>query len=221
MPLSVVQVYARSAWRARAVFSGGSPSGVLPGDFTITRQDGGPTTAAVASVMVIDGTALELRLSEQLLAKIVYLLTWSATSFPFSFIRPIDLDRDIKPLGDDPDAEANGVDLAWVSGDPTPDGDLPRRSGLACVEHDLPNVAVLVPGELVQAPARGGNFNALVNSSSSDADIRRAGALLEAEFRRDDRVEDSEVDVTTTSNSGTFVGQVRTRAGQSAPVRST
>lgn len=222
MALAVVQVYARSAWRVRVVFSGGNPSSVQPGDFTVTRQDGGPCSITVASLMVIDGTALEVVLSESVISRVVYVMTWSATGIPFSFSPPAALDPSVQPQGDDPDAEANGVDLAWISDNPSSSGDCPQRRGTACVQYDLENRAFLVPGELMQDTSAGGNVQRLVNSSSSDAELLQAGARLDAEFKRDSRVADSSMNVTVdTQGQSSFNGQVKTRAGQQAPVRST
>lgn len=221
MALALTSLYARSGWRARAVFSGGNPSGISVGAFAITRSDGGPCTVVVLFARPVDGTALELVLSERLLSRAIYLLTWSATSTPFSFIPPLSQDPSVQAADDDPDAEANGVDLAWISNDPTPSGDCDRRSGVSCVQYDLLNRAALVPGELVQDVTAGANIGALVNSSSSDSQLLQAGAKLEAEFRRDQRVADADVNVTVGTAGQTFFGgQVQTRAGQQAPVRS-
>lgn len=221
MALALVQAYARSGWRVRAVFAGGSPSGVTPAALTITRQDGGPCTVTVASLAVVDATALELVLSERVLPKIAYVLTWSGTTQSFAFFPPRAQDPALQPIDDDPDAEANGVDLAWCSNDPTPSGDCDRRSGLACVQYDLVNRAMLKPGELVQDVTAGADVGSLVNASASDSQLMQAGARLEAEFRKDSRVADVGVNVSVGTEGQTFFGgQVRTRAGQAAPVRS-
>lgn len=222
MALALAQLYARSGWRARAVFSGGNPSGIAPAALVITRQDGGPCAVSVLAARTIDGTALELVLSERLLSRVIYVLTWSSSSTPFSFVPPLAQDPSVQSPDDDPDAEANGVDLAWISNDPTPSGDCDRRSGVACVQYDLLNRAELVPGELMQDVTAGANFGALVNSSSSDSQLMQAGAKLEAEYRRDQRVADASINVAVGTSGQTFFGgQVQTRAGQQTPVRST
>lgn len=222
MALALVQTYARSGFRVRAVFSGGNPSGQPASAFTVTRQDGGPCSITVVAVRQVDVSALEVVLSERALSGITYLLTWSATSSAFVFSTPAAMDLSLQDPNDDPDAEANGIDLAWASGDPGPGGDCPRRTGIDCVKYDLPNRAVLIPGELVQAADAGANIQRLVNSSSSDTDMGRAGSALDTEFRRDRRVADSRMEVVIgTAGQTSFNGQVKTHAGQEVPVRST
>lgn len=222
MALALAQLYARSGFRVRAVFSGGDPSGTAPAALVVTRQDGGPCSVTVLFARPVDGTALELVLSERLLSRVIYILTWSGSSTPFSFVPPLSQDPSVQAADDDPDAETNGVDLAWISNDPTPSGDCDRRSGVACVQYDLLNRAELVPGELMQDVTAGANIGALVNSSSSDSQLLQAGAKLEAEFRRDPRVADADINVTVGTAGQTFFGgQVQTRAGQNSAVRST
>jgi hypothetical protein len=220
MALAIVQVYARSGWRARAVYSGGNPAGAQPGDFAITRQDGGPCTVTVAAVQSADVTSLELVMSERLIPKVAYVLTWGTSATPFSWTLPAAQDPTVAAQDDDPDAEANGVDLAWISSDPGPSGDCQRRTGLACVQYDLSNLAFIVPGDLINDPAAGANLQSLVNSSSSDAEMLQAGAALSAQFRRDPRVADADVDVVVGIDApASFNGQIKTRAGQTAPVQ--
>jgi len=221
MALSLVQVYARSGWRVRAVYAGGNPSGAVPTDFVFARQDGGPTTVTALAVVVVDGNSVELATSERLISGVIYTVTWSGTTLSFSFFPQIELAPSVQAPDDDPDAEANGVDWAWISGNPTASGDCPRRSGIACVEYDLPNRAVLIPGELVQDQTAGGGLLLKVNGAMTDAELQRAAGGLENEFKRDRRVKDCNVDTTSsTDGSVNFNGQVQTRAGQQALVRS-
>lgn len=222
MALTIVQLYARSAFRVRAVFSGGSLAGVVPTDFAVTRQDGGPTTESVAALQIIDSTSLELKLSERLIAKVQYLLAYGAQSLAFAYYPAAKLDPIVQPVNEDPDTEANGVDLAWISSDPGPDGDCQRRTGLACVQYDLVNRAYLVPGELVQAQDAGAALPQTINGPGGRYETLQIAGKLESEWRRDDRVVDASVDpVIGTGGEVDFNGQVQTRAGQSAPVRTT
>ena len=224
MALSIVQLFARSPWRVRAVFAGGTPSGVLAGDFAITRKDGGPCTIAVASLISIDVNALELVLSEATLAGVSYVATWSAAAFGFQFSTPLSQNPAVQPIGDDPEAEAYGVDLAWISDDPHADGDCARRRGVACLEYDLPNRAALIPGELVQDQGAGANLPQQINGSAGNADLVQIASRLEAEFKRDDRVQDAEINTSDGALQGdvNFNGQVLTIAtGLPVQVRNT
>lgn len=218
---SIVQLYARSAFRVRAVFDG-DPSAVQVSDFAITRQDGGPTTAEVASLFAVDGNSLELKLSERLISKVHYVFAYAAQSIAVTYFPAAKFDPVVAPVNEDPDAEANGVDLAWISDDPGPDGDCRRRKGLACVQYDLVNRAMLVPGELVQDQSAGASMPQKINGSGGRFELLQIAGTLDREWRRDDRVDDVSVDpVVGTDGEVDFNGQVRTRAGQSAPVRTT
>lgn len=220
---SLVQVYARSAWRVRAIFDGPVVPPNVPtlSNLTISRADGGPTTIVVQNLFGIDSSSGELSLSERMIEGVGYLLTYAGVAYPIGYTAPVLVGTTSQYSDGDPDAEVNGVDLAWVSNDPGPDGDCQRRTGIACVEYDLPNRAVLRPGELVQDQSAGAALDLTVNGAASDSDLLATAAKLEAEFRRDDRVQDVSVDASSDSEGDvTYGGQVQTRAGQQAQVRS-
>jgi hypothetical protein len=222
MALSLGQVFARSAWRLRAAFNGGDPTGQPASAFVVARADGGPCTVTAAHVIGVDGTAVELSLSEKLLPRIVYTLTWGATTLRFSFVRARATDRTIQPSGEDPEAEVFGVEPAWFSKPLGPDGDFQRRRGIECLKYDLPNRAMLRKNELAQDPTAGGNLIDGVNGPAGRFVTQQLAADLATEFRRDDRVRDAAIDpVVSPDGEVDFNSQVQTRAaGGSVSVRS-
>jgi hypothetical protein len=206
MALAMTQVYARTPFRIRVVFSGGSPAGQPASAFALARQDGGPNEIVVSSLFPFDVASLELSVSSPLLAGIIYLLTWSAQSVAFSYTVPIAQDAQITPADDDPEAEAFGVDLAWLFSAPTADGDCPQRRGRACLEYDLPKRAVLKKGELVHLPASGGGLLDTINGPNDVGTLLELASTVEADWRGDDRLSEVQADISTDTDGNAILG---------------
>jgi hypothetical protein len=206
MALAITQVYARTPFRVRVVFSGGSPAGQPASAFALTRQDGGPNEIVISSLFPFDTASLELSASSRLLAGIIYVLTWSGQAIPFSYAAPLAQRQDAAPTrDDDPEAEAFGVDVAWLFSEPTAGGDCPQRRGRACNEYDLPRRAVLKRGELVHLPNAGGNLLDSINGPNDVGTALEQAAAVEADRRNDERLTDVEADVSTDTEGRTLL----------------
>jgi len=189
------------------------------GDYALSRADGGYTTAAVALVWSDAGspTVAELALTEALVETVVYQVTITGHgAADVSFRAPLALEARV--IGqDDPEAEAYGVDVAWIADGITPRGGLGRRAGLAAVRYDLVAAARTRRGEWFHRPDDGAGIDDQVNAPGDPGTIDAFAARLRSQWVRDERVERGGVTVTVTASEagdGVFDvdARVRTRA---------
>lgn len=194
-------VLIQQPWRVRAIFAGAGSFTTLT-DWSLTSDVG---EHDIADVWALSPHAVELTLTEPLVAGLRYVLTHAGASAPvsFSYFTP---PTDAAPADDDigdPEAEAFGVDADWLADDLTASGDVPEVRGLAALRHDLAGVAVLSPGELVHRPLAGVGVRRRVNAAADDAAVSDVTADLVAAFRADDRVSEANASVTTDPATGT------------------
>jgi hypothetical protein len=203
MALALIAIDARSQWRIRAFFAGGDPSGQPASAFTLARADGGANTIKIVNAFTPDMGQRELVTSEPLSIGTLYAITWSGNTLTCVFNVAPD-DPMFAPDADDPEAEVFGVDLDWIFGQPTADGDCPRRTGQECLVHDLAARVELKKGELVHLPTKGANIKQDTNGPAAPADLLATQATLDAEFRDDDRVADLAITVEESDSQGGF-----------------
>jgi hypothetical protein len=142
---------------------------------------------------------VEISLSAPLLDGVIYLLTVGPVSAAFSWQDPIP-DPGQSPNADDPEAEVFGVDIDWLFGDLTADGDVESIRGQRCLEEDLISVCFLNPGELAQFPDDGVGMPDRVNGPFSSAESRTLRTKIVSQWRKDDRVRDASVELTINSD---------------------
>lgn len=196
------QATARSAWRISVVFSGAFAALADATVYALARADGARSVAYVKRAWATDGgnTAGELALSEALVPNVAYALTATGVtgSIALSFgVLPVQATRPER--GDDPEAEAYGIDWDWTGAALGADGDVVVVRGLACLKHDLAAIAVTEPGELFHRPDEGAGMPARVNGTNEAQEIRGA---LARQFRRDDRVRDLSIEMVQRTDGG-------------------
>lgn len=208
--------YATQKWRIRARFT--TPASyTTTSNYAVTRKDGGPTSVAVQSVVVLPSTSPalvgDLVLTEPLISDVTYILTFNGADTAELSWREPEVSASHDRLVDDPEAEVFGVDVDWIFGDPTPDGDAPEIRGQQCLVEDCACVAFLFPGELVQYPEDGAGLPDRVNGPISSASGSELNAKVVAQWRRDDRVIDASSELSIgTDGSVDLYGRVKSVA---------
>lgn len=190
---------ARSRYRIRCTFDSVAPLTIT--SYAVARQDGGPGSTAVTLVFLpapSDTATAAIILSDPLLEGIIYAVTVAGVTVLVSYQPPQTTER-TRP-GDDPEVQMFKLDLDWIDGDPDMAGDCPHRRGLPALDHDLLELAFLEPGELVHKPDAGGAVARLVNSTSTTAELDEAAGKIEAQYRRDPRVDTASVEVDATDD---------------------
>jgi hypothetical protein len=100
------------------------------------------------------------------------------------------------PEGDDPEAEAFGLDVDWFGPALDPRGDVPVVRGLQALKHDLAALAFMNPGDLAHRPGAGIGVRQRVNGAASAAVLGEVQADVRAAYLSDPRVRDCTVKAT-------------------------
>lgn len=190
---------APSRYRIRCTFDSVAP--LTAASYAVVRKDSGPgaPTATLAFLPApSDVYTAAIVLSDPLFDDVIYTVTVAGFTVDVAY-HPTQASDNVRAV-DDPEAEIFKRDLDWIDGDPDAAGDCPGRRGLPALDHDLLAVAFLEPGELVHKPDAGGAVIRLVNSSSTQSELDEAAARLEAQYRRDSRVDRASVEVEATND---------------------
>lgn len=184
--------FAPQPHRVRVVFVSAAGAGTSPpSDWTVRRE--GVVRHPVAQAWFIDATTAELALEEPLEASTRYTVEHvsgaSAVWFAYDAGPRITHTAALEEQGD-PEAEAFGRDIDWLSDTLTPTRDLPEAAGLPALKHDLAALAVLNPGELVHRPTAGVGMRRRVNGLGTEESVREVEADVSAAYLADDRVRD-------------------------------
>jgi hypothetical protein len=197
--MSIISTGSRSPWRIQVVTST-APS-TTPGDYTITRVDAVATTITVTAAWILGGAAyaVELALSGAMLDGIAYQVAVAGIGGAVVGYR-----APVQPGGtsatvSDPEASAFGIDLAWIGDSLDSRNDIPRRSGVACLKHDLPAASATQPGELIHRPDEGGGLYTATNGASSD--LSRIADAQRRQWQSDRRIKSNGVTIIPTANA--------------------
>lgn len=188
----MIFVSARSSqpWRITAAVDGVPP--ITPESYVLQRADGGYSQVAVKSAWLIGVNTVELALSEPLAPKVIYLLALPGESGSpttlLSFYGTLAQSPKPMPMGEDPAAEAYGLDIDWLSGGFTPSTDLKTVKGPACLRADTLTIAVISPGEIFHRPDDGGDLMSFVNDVGNPKEINRMHGGLKRQWLKDPRI---------------------------------
>jgi len=197
--MAIIATTSRSPWRVQIVLS--TVPSESAGDYTMSRGDGGSCTITVLAAWRLPGAgySVELALSAAMVDGAPYVIAVSgAGSAEVGYRAPM------QPGGEsgivsDPEAAAYGIDLAWISGALDSRNDIPRRSGIACLKHDLPAASATQPGELIHKPDEGGGLYGATNQASSD--LSRLVDTNRRQWQSDPRIAQSGVAISATANT--------------------
>lgn len=188
-----VQVAAQSPWRLLTLTDSTFTGYATAGNYSISRADGLDTTIVVAQVISIDTITQSLALSDALIPDVIYLLGATGVTglMAFSF-RPVSQIASGGGPIDDPEAEAFGLDVDWLS-PKLVSGDTPTIRGMECLRQDATAIAMTEPGELYHRPQDGAGLPKQVNGPASAGDL---AARLKRQWLKDPRVRLAEPKVT-------------------------
>jgi len=183
-----------------------------PGDYVLSRPDNGPNVPVVNFAFLTGVTTVELALSGPLQDGIAYQVTMpNAPGAPTGLVgyrTPLILIQPNTP-GEDPEAEAFGVDMDWFSDTLTADGDIPQVRGKQCVINDLVAMALVAPGEIFHRPLAGAGMKLRVNGPGTATEISSMTAKLKRVWAEDGRVRQNGISLQTIADGS---GQVQSRA---------
>lgn len=200
---SILSIRSEQPYRATIGLSA-APS-TTASDYTLTRQDGGACaiTCTLAWIPAGSPSVAELALSGRLLEGVVYVMAVSGSGSAEVTYRAPRSAPATGPAADDPEAEAFGVDRAWITDQLGPNGDLQRRGGLAAFKYDLGAIAATEPGELFHLPDDGAGMPSRVNGPGTPGEVAGVAASLKRQWSRDYRVKRGGVKVTPTLDPAT------------------
>lgn len=180
-----------------------------PTNYTISRPDFGPTVIRVTVAWLIGPTTVELALSEPMVDGVIYVVAVAGSgSAQVAYRQPAAPGAVQMPGEPDPEAEAFGVDIAWITSPAlTSAGDVPQRRGAECLRSDLAAIAVTDRGELFHRPDDGAGLNSKTNGPGNASGVGAVGATVKRQWLSDDRVR--RVDLSATANA---LGQVTVNA---------
>lgn len=170
-----------------------------PTSYVVTRTDGVATAVTVDVAWLARSTVYVLALTEALVPGVEYTLTpdWTAARAVVWRLPLPQTDEEGDPY--DPEAEAYGLDVDWLSDALDGERDAPVIRGRECLKHDLIAVALTHHGELVHDPGVGAGAGGYVNQAGAG----RRPAELAATWRRlaleDARVAQADVSYTVAS----------------------
>lgn len=195
--------------------------------YTLTRKDGSPCEAHPSLVWVAasNPSVAELALVEPLLEGVIYTLAVSGAGAADVAFRAAVLPSSPTPgEGGDPSAAAFGVDVPWLVDTLGPGRRLSRRTGMACLKHDLATVAVIAPGELFHLPEAGVGLPARLNAPGNDTELKRLQGDLRRQWSKDRRVKRGSIQAEASADGTglvTLSGSVESAAtGESTTIRS-
>lgn len=185
--MTIFSAISRQPWRITLAVNGVPP--VIAGSYTVVRKDGGYSSVSVTNAWLVGTNTAELSLSDQLAPNVVYVVSIPASSTSHD-VTTGPLSPAPAPLayGEDPEAEAYGIDANWFSGRLTGDGDIVEAKGRQCLFDDLACIASIEPGEIFHRPNDGGGLPAEVNGPSIDSELGKMRANLKRQWLKDTRV---------------------------------
>jgi len=183
--------------------------------YAITRVDGVATPVAPALVWLAGENTAEVALSEPLLDGVLYKVAVAGIGSARVSSRAPAVPPLADPAEQAPITERLGLDLAWCSsGSLDARRQVPRRTGVECVRHDLAALCLLRPSEVFHRPRAGVGLDDFTNAP--DTERKRAVANVRSAWTKDPRVATGSVSVTETMEHETgelvMAGQVLVRA---------
>jgi len=167
MATSIVSARSPQPWRIEVVIP--SAGSYVASSFVVERHDGVTTPITVTLAFVIGGSEnrLMLALSEPLREGASYDVRLVAEPDGVAVAFRGAVTSQTSPVEDDINLRRWGVDLAWCSsGGLNSRGDVPRRTGVECVRHDLAALCLLSPSEVFHRPRAGANLRRFTNAPS-------------------------------------------------------
>lgn len=205
---------ARSIWRVRVVFDGPDAGLVDATKYSIVREDGAFSLCDVTFAFLIDSRTAEIAIKPAIVEGLIYRVTHTdAVGYALCQFRSPSQSVLASKTADDPEAEAFGVDIDWLTDELTADGDMQEIRGRKCVLNDLVCIARTIPGELVHSPEAGAGLPREINGPMTEDELLRISSAVKSAWSADDRVESLLVSVSETSNGEVSIdGKIKTIA---------
>lgn len=202
--MNIINATSPQPWRVQIATDAIPPTNVA--DYAIVRQDGGYSAAAFRLAWMIGTNTVELALTEALEPSVVYVVSIpgasGAPTYVLGYYGVLSNAPAQQAAGEDPDAEAYGVDADWLNDSLDPTGDLIKVSGPPCLTNDIQAVAVINPGEIFHRPDDGAALPTFVNDAGNQIEISRMHSSLKQQWLKDSRIKSVDSIVTTVDSEG-------------------
>ena len=199
----IIGAYAPQPYRVRLAADTAPPTTAAL--YVLARVDGGYSQVAASTVWAVGVNTVEIALTAPLEPGVAY--TVALPGSPGAPVAGISYAQPLSPVpvpleaGEDPEAEAYGVDANWLSGVLTATGDLQEVRGRQCLLDDTLAVAMIAPRELFHRPDDGGALAASINGPSTPTETSRMAGRLRRQWLKDNRIATVD-EVNTTSEAG-------------------
>ena len=172
----------------RLTLSADSSLSTTAADYAIERADGGYSLVAAMAAWSIGINSVELSLSPALEVGIAYIATLGSDSIGFVASSAESASPPPAFKGEDPAAEAYGVDKNWLSGEVTADGDIVEVRGRSCLINDTLVVALVSPKEIYHRPEDGAGLHEFVNGPGNRITASLIQGRLKRQWLKDTRI---------------------------------
>lgn len=187
--MNILSLTSRQPWRI-TLAADATPSTTAT-DYVVARKDGGYSSIEVTKAWLIAPTTVELALSAPLDDGFAFTVSMpnspGAPSSVVAYRAPLAPPAAL-PDGEDPEAEAYGVDADWLRGSFTGDGDLVEVRGRQCMLNDTLTIALIDEGEIFHRPNDGIGLPRDVNGPATTARQSAMRGRMRRQWLKDDRI---------------------------------